>query len=141
MEKLYTLTNIYVSLISAEDYKEVTVNIYFNPTIGFPIMARLGMKYFIILYNYDRNAILAEAINNQGETRRVRCYDKLYNFLTECSLKPTINIMDHESSKAVKHVLTKRATKYQLVEIVICNFKNLFIAGLFSTDKNFPLGL
>ena len=86
-----------------------------------------------------------------AETRIAIAVGNRLQYITERRLKPTINIMDIEAPKAVTHVLTKRDTKHQLVdphchrfnaaERAINTFKNNFIAGLYSTDKNFSLEL
>ena len=59
--------------------------------------------------------------------------------------------MDNEASAEIKKMLTKQEVKYQLVEPhsnrtnaaerAIHTFKNHFIAGLCTTDKQFPLQL
>ena len=59
--------------------------------------------------------------------------------------------LDNEASKVLKTFIDKEQTKYQLTpphihqhnaaERAICTFKNHFISGLCSVDKNFPLHL
>ena len=59
--------------------------------------------------------------------------------------------MDNKASQKIKQAIHKKSAAYQLVtphnhrintaERAICTFKNHFIAGLCSTDPNFPLYL
>ena len=71
--------------------------------------------------------------------------------LTQRGLKPQLHWLDNEASKALKNFITKEQTEYQLTpphihrrnaaERAIHTFKNHFISGLCSVDKNFPLHL
>ena len=80
-----------------------------------------------------------------------KAYTKLYDYLTDRGLKSKFNVMDNEASTAIKKLLTQCDTKFQLVkphnhrvnaaEREICTFKNHFIAGLCTVDKDFPLQL
>ena len=65
--------------------------------------------------------------------------------------KPRLHWLDNEASKALKNFIHKEQTEYQLTplhihrrnaaERAILTFKNHFISGLCSVDKNFPLHL
>ena len=68
--------------------------------------------------------------------------------LTQRGLKPQLHWLDNEASKALKTFITKEQTQYQphihrrnAAERAIRTFKNHFISGLCSVDKNFPLHL
>ena len=71
--------------------------------------------------------------------------------LTQRGLKPRLHWLDNEASKALKTFIHKEQTEYQLTpphihrrnaaERAIRTFKNHFISGLCSVDKNFPLHL
>eukprot|EP00957_Ditylum_brightwellii_P065951 5001511-Ditylum_brightwellii.AAC.1 len=78
-------------------------------------------------------------------------FEEIYEYLTSRGFKPQLNIMDNEASKKVKKAILKTQAKYQLVtphnhrvntaERAMHTFKNHFIAGLCSTNLNFPLYL
>ena len=78
-------------------------------------------------------------------------YNKLYDYLTDRGLKPKFNVMDNEAITAINKLLTQRDSKFLLVkphnhhvnaaERAICTFKNHFITGLCTVDKDFPLQL
>ena len=71
--------------------------------------------------------------------------------LTNCGLKPKLHWLDNEASTALKSFITNQQTQYQLTpphihrcnaaERAIRTFKNHFISGLCSVDRNFPLHL
>ena len=71
--------------------------------------------------------------------------------LTSQGLKPKLHWLDNEASKALKNFINKEQTEYQLTpphihrrnaaEWAIRTFKNHFISGLCSVDKNFLLHL
>ena len=58
-----------------------TVNIYADLTGGFPVNSYSGMKYMLILYAYETNAIFAEPIKTRSDADMLRAYDFLYNTL------------------------------------------------------------
>ena len=71
--------------------------------------------------------------------------------LTNRGLKPKLHWLDNEASTALKSFITNQQTQYQLTpphihrrnaaERAIRTFKNHFISGLCSVDRNFPLHL
>jgi hypothetical protein len=105
----------------------------------------------LILYHYDLNAILVEPMKNRSDAEALRAYDALYENLTARGLKPSLNILYNEVSKALKKAITKTGATYQLVEPgnhrvnaaerAIHTFKNHFVDGLCSTDPQFPVSL
>jgi len=66
-------------------------------------------------------------------------------------LCPKLQYLDNEASWVLQDHMTAKGINYQLVppnlhchnsaERAICMFKNHFIAGLCSTDKDFPIHL
>ena len=75
----------------------------------------------------------------------------MYEELELKGFKPKLHILDNEASASLKRQITKAKTNYQLVEPhnhrvlaaerCIRTFKNHFIAGLATTDPNFPFYL
>jgi uncharacterized protein YgfB (UPF0149 family) len=125
--------------------------IYTDLTGAFPHTKQAGNKYILILYEYDSNSILAEPMRNRSDAEALHVYEKLYNELTDRGLKPQLNILDNEASRAVQRAITKTGARFQLVEPnnyavnaaerAVQTFKNHFVAGLCSTHPNFPIGL
>jgi hypothetical protein len=139
---------IFVEVITAD---ATTGKVYTDLTGRFPVMSLRGMQYIFVLYDYDSNAILVEPMKSRSDADMEKAYNKLYDYLTDRGLKPKFNVMDNEASTAIKKLLTQRDTKFQLVEPhnhrvnaaerAIRTFKNHFIAGLCTVDKDFPLQL
>ncbi|GAX14227.1 hypothetical protein FisN_1Hu418 [Fistulifera solaris] len=81
----------------------------------------------------------------------VTAYKKLHNRLVRGGLRPRLQRLDNEASHELKEFMTDEGIDYQLVppavhrrnaaERAIRTFANHFIAGLCSTDVNFPLHL
>jgi hypothetical protein len=81
----------------------------------------------------------------------LHAYKTIHTRLTTAGLCPKLQRLDNEASLILKDFMTKEGIDYQLVppgvhccnaaERAICTFNNHFIAGLCSTDKNFPLHL
>ena len=90
--------------------------VYTDATGRFPHPASSGMNYILVMYDYSSNAILAEPLKNRSDAEYLRAYEKIYDYLEVCGLKPTFNIMDNEASTEVKRYMTIRDMKYQLVE-------------------------
>ena len=89
-----------------------------------------------------------EATKNRSSKELTRDYKKLNGRLLAYELKPKYYKLDNERPPAMKEYMDNEI-KQQLVpphqhprnsaERAIRNFKNIFIAGLFSTAENFPL--
>ena len=81
----------------------------------------------------------------------IEAFKSVYDLLTTCGLKPRLNVMDNECSKAIKTFILSTGAAIQLVEPdnhrvnaaerAIQTFKNHFIAGLCTVDPAFPLQL
>ena len=55
-------------------------------------------------------------MKNRSDTKAVRCYKDMYAFVEKRNCKPRLKIMDKEAARSVKNFITKKHTKYQLVE-------------------------
>jgi hypothetical protein len=89
--------------------------VYTDLTGAFPVTSLAGNKYMLILYDYDSNSILVEPMKNRSDDEALRAYAVLYTELTQHGLKPQLNIMDNEASKAIKAAVLKTGAKYQSV--------------------------
>ena len=79
----------------------------------------------------------------------LRVYQKCYTKLEQRGIKPKINVMDNETSMAVKKWLTSNNISYQLATVdnhrtnvaerCIETAKHHIIAGLATTDAEFPI--
>jgi hypothetical protein len=130
---------------------ERTSQIYTDQTGRFVTPSSNGNNCLLALCDYDSNCILAEAMENRTANSMLAAYQTLHANLCQSGLRPKSQRLDNECSAILKEVLTDEAVDFQLVpphvhrrnaaEHAIHTFKNHFIAGLCSLDKDFPLHL
>ena len=99
----------------------------------------------MVLYDYDSNYIFAQAFKN------LDAFKIIHQQLVSVGLQPKLHRLDHECSTILKAYLQDANIDFQLVppglhcrnaaERAICTFQNQFIAGLCSTNPNFPIAL
>jgi hypothetical protein len=128
-----------------------TGQIYIDQTGKFPVTFSRGNKYVFVLYDCDSNAILVEPIKSRMQDELLRAYRKLTTHLRKRGLTPKLQRLDNECSQAMKEEMDNQNVSWQLTPVGIhgCNaaerairtFKNHFLAGLASTDDDFPLHL
>jgi hypothetical protein len=102
-------------------------------------------------YDYDSNAILAQPIKNRTAPELLKAFQFMEQELVARGLKPKLMKLDNEASKLLKNYLYQQDITFQLVapyshrrnsaERAIRSFKDHLIAGIFSTDKSFPMHL
>ena len=132
-------------------YIEPTGKLCTDLTWHFPVQSSRGHKYILVTYNFDSNSIHVKLLKSRHGNDTIKAYEDIYNMLTQQGLKPQLYWLDNEASKVLKHFIDKEQIKYQLTpphihrrnaaEQAIHTFKNHFISGLCSVDKNFPLHL
>ena len=137
----------YAAVISPQP----TGQIHSDQTGRFPVASSTGNNYLLLVYDYDSNGILAQPMPNRTGSCILHAYRTIHTRLTAAGLRPKLQRLDNEASLMLKEYMTEEGIDYQLVppgvhrrnaaERAIRTFKNHFIAGLCSTDKNFPLHL
>jgi hypothetical protein len=130
---------------------EPTGQIYTDQTGRFISPSSTGNNYLMILYDYDSNFIFAQPMKNRQAETIVAAYASLHARLCKAGLKPRLQRLDNECSTLLKDYMHANQVDFQLVppgihrrnaaERAIRTFKNHFIAGLCSVDKNFPIHL
>jgi Reverse transcriptase (RNA-dependent DNA polymerase) len=123
--------------------------IYTDQTGRFVCPSETGNNYLMVLYDYDSNAILAEAIPNRTKKSLLAAFTKLHAQLCAVGLRPKYQRLDNECSDIMKEFMTEQGIKHQFVppnkhrrnaaERAIRTLKNHLIAGFCSLDENFPL--
>ena len=131
------------------DPTQPTGNSFSDLTGRFPIQSNRGANYIFVLYDYDSNAILVRPLRNRSAHEILRVFTSVHTYLVTRGLRPRLHTLHNEASTILKEFLTAENVEYQLVpphihrrnsaERAIQTFKNHFIAGLASTDPNFPL--
>jgi hypothetical protein len=130
---------------------EPTGQIYTDQTGRFISPSSTGNNYLMIMYDYDSNFIFAQPMKNRQGPTILDAYATLHARLCNAGLKPRLQRLDNECSTLLKDFMHDNDVDYQLVppgihrrnaaERAIRTFKNHFIAGLCSVDKNFPIHL
>ncbi|KAL7477006.1 hypothetical protein ACHAW6_002826 [Cyclotella cf. meneghiniana] len=121
---------------------------YTNLTGRFPTMSLKNKQYIFVAYNYTTNAIIVRAIMDRKAPTIVAAFDDVFSYLECKGFKPRFNVLDNEALLAITKYLCSQHIKWQVVppnehhinaaEQAIQTFKNHFIAGLCTTDHDFP---
>ena len=122
-----------------------------NQTGRFPVTSSRGIKYLIVLYDYDSNAIIAEPLKSRIEHELVRAYSALHTHLSNCGLTPHVQMLNNECPAGLKQVMRNASIDFQLIpphlhrtnatERAIANYTYHLIAGLRRCDPYFLLHL
>jgi hypothetical protein len=124
---------------------------YTDLTGAFPVRSFKNMQYVFVAYIYDLNAILVHAMPSKNNAAIIAAFSDIFSTLAMHGYAPTLNVMDNECSKVVKaHIKAKKMNvhlvpphnhRINVAERVIATFKEHFIAGLATVDKDCPLQL
>ena len=124
---------------------------YTDATGALPVLTLDGNQYYFVAYAYDVNYIFALPITNLKDDTILQAFDQVFQELKERGYKPEFNVTDNQAATPIKAYLKNEQTKWQFVEPsnhrvnaaerAIQTFKNHFISGLCSTDRDWPLQL
>ena len=124
---------------------------YTDQTGRFPVTSSRGFKYIMVAYDHDSNTIHAEPMKNRSGPEILKVYTKIHSLLSELGLSPKMHYLDNDCPKVLQKFMTEKYERFQLVpphlhrrnsaEHAIQTFKNHFIAGLASFNKNSPVHL
>ena len=78
---------------------------YMDLTGKFPHTSSRGNKYLVVLYNYDSNAIVFEAIKNRQSKEILNAFQKCEQKISSHNQKTTLYILDNEASMDLKTTL------------------------------------
>ena len=130
---------------------EPTGQVYSDQTGKFVAPSSNGNNYLFIFYDYDSNSIHAEHMRTRHAKSILAAYKIVHARLCAAGLRPKLQRLDNECSDVLKEYMTAEDVEFQLVpphvhrrnaaERSIRTFKNHFIAGLCSADKDFPIHL
>ena len=125
-----------------------TGTLHSDVTGAFPFMSLEGNVCFLVVYDYEANAIMAMPIANFTDTTILAGYHQQFEFLESKGHKIQLNVMDNQASNVIKKILAKKECKNMLVkpnnhrvnaaERAIQIFKAHFISALATTNSNFP---
>jgi hypothetical protein len=105
----------------------------------------------MVCYVYDCNYVKFIPMKSRSASEWVKAYGTVHQEFTVKGFKPKLQTLDNEASAALKNLFTVTDIDYQLVpprchrhnavESAIRNFKEHFVAGLYSVDHSFPMHL
>ena len=80
----------------------------------YPTMSNRGMKYILVLYDYNSNAILTKAMKSNKGQAITTVYEALHMDLTEAGITPILQYLDNETSIELIASIKKKNLKFQL---------------------------
>ena len=103
-----------VTLIPApqKDDKGIT---YTDQTGKFPFSSSRGHNYIMVLYDYDVNCILVNAIKDRTSTTLIESWQHLHHRLTKNGHTTNTYIIDNECSANLKAAFQDAELSFQLV--------------------------
>jgi hypothetical protein len=128
-----------------------TATMYADLTGAFPVRSFKNMQYIFVAYIYDLNTIFVHAMPSKNNAAMIAAFSDIFSILAAHGYAPTLNVMDNKCSKAVEvhiktnkmnvHLVPPRNHRINAAERAIATFKEHFIAGLATVDKNCLLQL
>ena len=129
-------------------FNELKRNITTDVCSTSPTMSNRGMKYILVLYNYDSNLIAARTMQLYKGAAVTDTYESIYIDLTDTGITPILEYLDNETSKELIAAIKKNYLKYQLAaphdhqlnsaERAVNTFNNQFLTILAGCDKLLP---
>jgi hypothetical protein len=105
----------------------------------------------MVCYSYDCNYVKPVPMKSRSTYEWLTSYGGIHQELTSKGFKLKLQTLDNETFAVLKSFFTENDVEYQLVpphchihnaaERAIRNFKEHFVAGLASSDPDFPLYL
>jgi hypothetical protein len=128
-----------------------TGTMYIDLTGAFPVRSFKNMQYVFAAYIYNLNAILMRAMPSKNNAAMIAAFSNIFSTLAANGYAPTLNVMDNKCSKAVEahikankmnvHLVPPHNHRINAAECAIATFKEHFIAGLATVNKDCPLQL
>ncbi len=92
----------------------ITGQVFSDQTGKFTPTSVSGNCYMMVIYVYDCNAILAEAMPNRTKESMVAAYQQIHTKLCSCGFKPQLQRLDNEASQLLKDFLYDNNIDFQL---------------------------
>jgi hypothetical protein len=116
---------------------------------AFPVRSFKSMQYIFVVYIYERHTCACYAF--QEHAAMITAFIKILATLAARGYKPTLNVTDNKCSKTVEayiksnkmdiHLVLPHNHQVNAAKCAIATFKEHFIAGLATVDRNRPLQL
>jgi hypothetical protein len=125
--------------------------IYTDPTGKSLTPSVSGYQYMFVVYEYDGNYIHSEPMIDRKGPSIIASFKNAIQYFESRGFKPLLQRLDNEASFPLQSFMDEAGIDFQLApphchrrnatERSIHTFKNHFIAGLCSTNRDFPLNL
>jgi hypothetical protein len=110
-----------------------------------------SMQYIFVAYIYDLNAILVHSMPSKNDAAMITTFTNILAALAARGYIPTLNVTDSKFSKTVEayiksnkidiHLVLPHIHRVNAAECTIATFKEHFITGLATVNRNCPLQL
>jgi hypothetical protein len=130
---------------------EPTGRTFSDQTGRFILPSSKGNNYLFVLYDFDSNSIHAEPIPDRTAESILAAFTVTHAKLVTAGLRPKLHRLDNECSTILKQFMLDEDIDFQLTppgmhrrnaaERAIRTLKNHLIAGICSTNPDFPLHL
>ena len=92
----------------------ITGQVYSDLPGRFLCASTSGMKYQMVVYDYDSNNILVESMMSRTAAEHTRAYKIIYEYLVSRGCRPKLQKLDNEASASLKHYLSEKGVEFQL---------------------------
>jgi hypothetical protein len=79
--------------------------LFTDDTGRFPVRARSGNQYVMIIFHADGNLILQQAFKNKSDCHRIAAYNSIMTRLAARGFSVDLQILDNEASTAYKEAI------------------------------------
>ena len=76
--------------------------VYTDQMGRFPVHSSAGNQYILVMYNYDSNAIITEALKTRQGPGIINAYAKIIQYLQDRGFHPRVHWLNNEASNAMK---------------------------------------
>ena len=90
-----------------------TGKIIHDQTGRFPYTSNWGCTYFVVIYVYGANVIIAEHIKNFSHAEITTVYLKWYKLFTTRGFKPWLHKINNKTPSTIEHFIKKQQTTIQ----------------------------
>ena len=86
-----------------------------DQTGRFPTTSRKGIKYIMVCYHHDTNAISAEPLKNRTEGEINRAFENMHTKLCTAGYTPKCHRLDKKCSQSLQQLMEEKDLDFQSV--------------------------
>ena len=103
--------DVYFKIIDTRDVKHT---IYSDQTGQFPVRARSGNRYIMVMVEIDSNYTLVQPMKNKTDDEMIKAYQTLLKRLKRAGVETKKHVLDNECSEKLKELI-RDTCKLELV--------------------------